>query len=176
MRTTADAGARRRVRDTLSAMASAARVEDAAALRQNIAVFMGLAWLMLGAMLALSVVLAAAILFNTATLGILERRRELATMRALGAGMRGITASLSLEHALLALGGVAIGIPASMALVRHVLALFASDLMAFPVVFSPSTFASAVVGAGFVLRFAQWPALRSIARASLASSLRSREG
>jgi putative ABC transport system permease protein len=131
---------------------------------------------MLLAMLFCSVILAAAILFNTATLGILERRRELATMRALGRTLREITVGLTLEHALLCVAGVVLGLPLSIWAIRHVLALFSSDLFRLPFVLSPITVATAAGGVLLVLLVAQWPALRLVARESLADAVRTREG
>ena len=137
---------------------------------------MGLGWVMLLAMLVCSVVLAAAILFNTATLGILERRRELATLRALGRTLREIALGLTLEHALLCVAGLALGFPLSVWAIRHVLALFSSDLFRLPFVLSPVTAATAALGVLIVLLVAQWPALRLVARESLAEAVRTREG
>ncbi len=137
---------------------------------------MAFGWVMLRAMLGCSVVLAAAILFNTATLGILERRRELATLRALGRTLREIALGLTLEHALLCVAGLALGLPLSVWAIRRVLALYSSDLFRLPFVLSPLTAATAALGIVIVLLVAQWPALRQVARESLADAVRTREG
>ena len=49
---------------------------------------MGLFYALTGAILAFAVVMAFALLFNTMTVNVLERQRELATMRAVGKGRR----------------------------------------------------------------------------------------
>ncbi len=162
-------------RTALAAMADVAHVEDVQALRDQVATLMGLGWAMLGAMLFFAAVLAAAILFNTATLGILERRRELATLRALGCTQREIAAGITLEHALLAAFGLAVGYPLATYTSRKVLALYSNDLFRLPYVMSPRTIAFAVAGIVAVLLVAQWPALRQLARASLAEAVRTRE-
>ena len=166
------AGARRAV----SAMPDAAYVEDVAQMRDQLHDVMALGWFMVLAMLLCSVVLAAAILFNTATLGILERRRELATLRALGRTVREIALGLTLEHGLLCIAGLALGLPLSIWAIRHVLALYSSDLFRLPFVLSPATVATAASGIIIVLLLAQWPALRQVARESLADAVRTREG
>ncbi|HEY7955282.1 MAG TPA: ABC transporter permease, partial [Polyangia bacterium] len=163
-------------RRAVAALPDAAHVEDAAALRAQIGAVMGLGWLMLLAMLGFSVVLAAAILFNTATLGILERRREIATLRALGRTLREIAVGLTLEHALICVVGLLLGLPLSVLAIRRVLALYSSDLFRLPFVLSPATLASAAAGILAVLLLAQWPALRRVARESLAEAVRTREG
>ena len=137
---------------------------------------MSLGWVMLGAMLFFGSILAAAILFSTAILGVLEHRRDLATLRALGRTLREIALALTLEHGLLALAGIAIGIPLARVTTRHLVHAFSSDLFALQFVISPTTLALSTAGVFVVLLVAQWPALRSVGRMSLAESVRSREG
>ncbi len=162
-------------RAALATMGDVAHIEDVRALRDQVGTLMGLGWAMLGAMLFFAAVLAAAILFNTATLGILERRRELATLRALGCTQREISVGITLEHALLASFGLAVGYPLATYTSRRVLALYSNDLFQLPYVMSPQTIGVALGGIVAVLFVAQWPALRRLARASLAEAVRTRE-
>jgi putative ABC transport system permease protein len=171
----AEPGRQAAVRRALAGVHEVAHLEDTAAMRAQIDALMGLGWAMLGTMLACSVVLAAAILFNTATLGILERRRELATLRALGRTMREIGLGLTLEHGLLALLGLLLGFPLAIAATKKVLALYSSDLFALPYVLAPRTVAVSALGIVAVLLLAQWPALRALARTSLADAVRTRD-
>jgi putative ABC transport system permease protein len=156
-------------------MSDVAHVEDVHALRDEVASLMSLGWALVGAMLLFGGVLAAAILFNTATLGILERWRELATLRALGRTQREIFAGVTLENMLLAIAGLSLGYPLATATSRAILKLYSSDLFRLPYVMAPRTIAFAVCGIVGVLLIAQWPALRRLARASLAEAVRTRE-
>ena len=171
-----DPARERDIRTALAARADVARVENTAAVREQMTELMSLGWALIGAMLVFGSVLAAAILFSTATLGVLERRRDLATLRALGRTLREIVLALTLEHGLLALVGIAIGIPAARVTTRYLLGVFSSDLFALPFVTSPLTLALSITGVLAVLLLAQWPALRSVGKMSLADSVRSREG
>ncbi len=173
---TAKPGRAAALHEAVSKLPIAARVQDLAAMRAQTDALMGLGWAMLGTMLAFGVVLAAAILFNTATLSVVERARDIATLRALGRLMREIALGLTLEHALIALLGLALGLPLAVLATREVLALYSNDLFAFPFVMSRLTVATAAAGVALVLLFAQWPALRAVARAPLADAVRSREG
>ncbi len=161
--------------DLVAAFPNALRIEDATRTRAQFDELMGLGWVMLLAMLAFGSVLAAAILFNTATLTILERRRELATLRALGLTMREITTALTIEHALVAAAGLAIGLPLAVGAAKLMLHSFASELFALPFVLSPATVALTLGGVFVIVLVAQWPALVRVARASLAESVRVRE-
>jgi putative ABC transport system permease protein len=128
---------------------------------------------MVGAMLLLVVVLAASVLFNTATLGILERRRELATQRAIGQSMRSVAAAMTLENALLGLLGLVVGLPLGVLAGRWALSYYSSDLFSLPFAVSFRTIGVSVVGVALVLLVAQWPALRAVTRTDLAEACRS---
>lgn len=165
------------VRSALAeALPGAVRVEDSASTRVQFDAMMGLGWVMLAAMLGFAGVLAAAILFNTATLSVIERRRELATLRALGLTMREITAVVTIELSLQAIVGMAAGLPLAALASKAMLRAFSSDLFSMPFVISPVTVGVTIASVIVVVLIAQWPALRQIGRASLADAVRVREG
>jgi putative ABC transport system permease protein len=168
-------GRKQALRRALCDSSDVGHIEDAGALRQQMDALMGLGWALFATMFASSVVLAAAILFNTATLGILERRRELATLRALGRTLREIGVSLTLEHGLLAFLGVGMGLPIALVATRSILATFSSELFALPFVLAPRTVGFSAFGTAAVLLAAQWPAFRRFARTPLAEVVRVRE-
>lgn len=171
-----DPARERDLRTALATRPDVARVENTAAVRDQVSELVSLGWVLIGAMLVFGSVLAAAILFSTATLGVLERRRDLATLRALGRTLREIVLALTLEHTLLALVGLAIGIPAARLTTRYLLGVFSSDLFTLPFATSPLTSGISIAGVFLVLLLAQWPALRTVSRMSIADSVRSREG
>ncbi len=163
------------LRGAFAELPGLAHIQDLAAMREQFDEWMALTWLLVGIMLAMAVTLAAAVLFNTATLSILERKREIATMRALGTSMRSIATMITIEHALLALPGIAIGLPAAILVLEHALGLYESDLFTLPFVLSPATFILSAVGIVGVLLLAQWPSLRLVGSLDLAESVRARE-
>jgi putative ABC transport system permease protein len=166
-------GARPRVRRALQELPALAAFQDVDSLMEIVDTMMGLGLVMVGAMLLLAVVLAASVLFNTATLGILERRRELATQRAIGQSMRSVAAAMTLENALLGLLGLVVGLPLGVLAGRWALSYYSSDLFSLPFAVSFRTIGVSVVGVALVLLVAQWPALRAVARTDLAEACRS---
>jgi putative ABC transport system permease protein len=160
----------------VKAIPDAARIEDTASTRAQFQTLMGLGWVMLTAMLFFAGVLAAAILFNTATLSVLERQRELATLRALGLTMREVTALVTAQHGMQAILGLAVGLPLAVLASKAMLRAFSSELFSLPFVLSPVTVTVTLVGVLGVVLLAQWPALRQVGRASLADAVRVREG
>lgn len=163
-------------RSGLEGIPGVVRVQDAGALRAQLDDLMALSWALVGMMLVMSAILAAAILYDTATLSILERSRELATLRALGRPMRAIAATTTLENGLLAVLGLAAGLPIAALTTRYAISLYDSDLFSLPFVLSGRTVGVSAVGVALVLLLAQWPALRQVARANLADTVRTREG
>jgi putative ABC transport system permease protein len=163
-------------RKALEALPGSARVHDQAALREQLEQALGLSWAMVGAMLLLSVVLASAILYNTATLAVAERERELATLLALGLPLRSVAAAVTAENAALAALGLAMGVPLAALATRAALASFDTGLFSLPYVFSAPTCAVAALGVAAVLLLAELPGLRQVARLNLATAVRSREG
>ena len=163
------------VERAVSALAGTAHIEDASEMREQLRGLMALGWVFLFLMLGCGVVLAAAILFNTATLDILERRRDFATLRALGRTLREIAVALTVEHLFLALIGLGIGLPLAVFATKQILLRYTSELFSLAFVFTTRTVLAACVGVVGVLLLAQWPALRQLGRASLAEEVRVRE-
>jgi len=164
--------ARPAVRASLQAMPSLAAFQDLDALREMIDQFVALGLAMVGMMLLLAVVLAAALLFNTATLGILERQRELATQRALGRSTRAIALTMTLENGLLALLGLAVGIPVGLLAGHVVVAAYSTDMLSLPFAVSARTLGITAFGVLLVLLVAQWPGLRTVSRMNVAEAVR----
>lgn len=73
-------------------------IEFAGGVRQFSEDMLGLFWAFIGVMLAMSFALGMAIIFNGATINVLERRREIAVMRAVGMGRRRLGFILTLEN------------------------------------------------------------------------------
>ncbi|MEZ4315033.1 MAG: ABC transporter permease, partial [Polyangiaceae bacterium] len=146
------------------------------ATREQFRDLMGLGWVMLGAMLLFGGILASAILFNTATLGVLDRMRELSTLRALGLSMREIVGIVTVQHALLSLAGIVVGIPLAALASQAMLDAFSSELFGLPFVFAAKTVGATAVGIFVLALIAEWPALRMVAKTNLAEAVRAREG
>jgi putative ABC transport system permease protein len=129
----------------------------------------------IGVMLLFGAALAVAILFNTASISVLERRRELATMRALGQRMGRLAWLVTVENGLLAIGGLVLGFPVALACLWAFLRLYSSDLFSLPFWLAPRTLVLAVLGVLLIVQIAQAPALRAVARMNIAEAAKARE-
>jgi putative ABC transport system permease protein len=119
--------------------------------------------------------LVTAILFNTASISVIERRRELATMRALGERMGRLSWLVTVENGLLALGGLLVGFPVALACLWSFLQLFSTDLFSMPYWLYPRTVILSAVGVLLVMLLAQAPALRGVASMNVAEAAKARE-
>ncbi len=176
LRVTCDPADRWAVRTALERLPRVAAIQDRLAFRALVTQMMGFGYAMIGTMLLFSAVLAAAILFNTVTLSILERTRELATLRALGMSAGECGKLLAVEFALIAALGLAIGLPAGLLAGHSVLGLYRSDLFSLPFAVTGRTLAFSVFGVLLVLGLALGPGLRRVSRLDLAAAIRERTG
>jgi putative ABC transport system permease protein len=123
-------------------------------------------------MLGFAVALGFTIIFNTITINVLERERELATMRTFGTGITRLASMLTVENVLMGLLGVVLGMPVGYGLAQYFATLYQNDIFDMPMVINGSTYATAGVAAIIVLLLAEVPAIRYVRRLDLPSVVR----
>lgn len=123
---------------------------------------------MMWIMLAFGALLALAIVFTTVTVNILERRREIATMRTLGQTKGRIASMITVENLLLGLIGVIPGLPLGYLLAVYMFRLFQTDAMTFYLKVSPPTYVWTAALVMAIMLISQVPSIRSVNRLELA--------
>lgn len=138
--------------------------------REDFRSVMGLIYVFMGVLLAFSLIVAAAILFNAMTVSVLERQREIATFRALGESRGRITASIILEN--LILWGLALvpGLLMGYATALELGTEFNSELFRFEVVIQPLSYVIVAGGILLTMLLASVPAIRRVNRLRLAEA------
>jgi len=144
-----------------------ASIELADEARRFIDDYMGFFWASIGVMLAMGFALGMAIIFNGVTVNVLERRREIAIMRAVGMSRSRLAVILSLENLLTGLLGVAIGIPLGCYITNYFMAQFEMDIYSMSAMVYPRSYIIACVSALIILFVSQIPAIRQVFRLSL---------
>ncbi len=71
-----------------------------------------------------SFIIGTALVFNTILINVLERRREMATMRTLGDTANALTLQITFEHLILGVIGIIIGIPLGLMVMYEMFSLF----------------------------------------------------
>ncbi len=158
------------VQSALYNLPGVASVQLKSTLRSDWSSLMGLFYALMGAILTFAVVMAFALLFNTMTVNVLERERELATMRAIGTGRRAIGLLLSTESAILWLLATVPGLLAGWWVAMQLGNAFQSDLFSFPMVIDPVTYVVTAIGILVTMLLAAIPAIRRVNRLNLAEA------
>jgi putative ABC transport system permease protein len=166
-----DAGQQAEVRKNLYQLPGVASVDLKGTIVAGWKSLMGLYYVMMGAFLAFALMIAGAVIFNTMTVNVLERQREIATMRALGQNRGRLNGMITLENVLIGLlsllPGLAVGSLATYYLFQ---AFGSSDFFSLPFYIAPQTYliVSALIFATALL--SQAPAVRRVNRMDLAEA------
>lgn len=136
--------------------------------------YSGLFYAFVGGMLVLGGVMAFAVIFTTMSVNILERRRDLATLRAAGVRQARLARLVAAENMLVALGGVVPGVAVGLIAGWALLASFSSDQFRLDLVVRPVTVVAATAAILLVALASQWPGLRAVRRMDLGAVVRER--
>jgi putative ABC transport system permease protein len=139
-------------------------VEMTGQVDEMMALIRGIMW----TTLAFGAALAFAIVFTIVTVSILERRREIATMRTLGESRGRIAAMITIENLVLGLVGIIPGIPLGYYLAMFMMSLFQTDMMTFSLEVFPRTYGLIVGLIILIMLVSQLPSIRNLNRMDLA--------
>ena len=123
-----------------------------------------------GIMAFFGVALAFAVVFTSVSINMLERVRELATLRTLGFGLRRIGWLSTIENLLIAAIGILIGLPIGRWLDIYLMSSFESESMALEPIIYLRTYAISAVAAVALTLVSQIPSLIHVKRMDLAAA------
>lgn len=164
------------VRRAITALPGVAAYQDTQALKRSFDSFSGLFYGFIGAMLALGALMAFAIIFTTMSVSIVERRREVAALRAAGVSRAAIAALIAGENLLVTLLGIVPGLVIGVIGGQAFLAAYSSDQFRLHLIIRPLTLLTSALVILAVAALSQWPGLRAIGRSDLAQAVRERTG
>ncbi|MBN1856466.1 MAG: FtsX-like permease family protein [Dehalococcoidia bacterium] len=146
-----------------------ASIEQVSALKDYMDESMGAMYAMVGVMLALSFGLGLAIVFNGVTVNVLERRREIAIMRAIGMSDRQLGSIITMENLGTAMIGILIGLPLGYQLANYIMEAQSSTMenMSFSAVIYPRSYVIAAVCSIIIMLLSQMPAIKRMTTMSL---------
>jgi putative ABC transport system permease protein len=145
----------------------ASSLEFSSDTRKFIDDLMGFFWVFIGVLLIMGASLGAAIIFNAVTVNVLERKREIAIMRAIGMENGKLSLMLTLENLAVAFLGIVIGIVAGYYIARYFMSTFDTDILSMSIIILPRSYIIACVSAFIILLLSQFPALQQISHISL---------
>jgi putative ABC transport system permease protein len=165
---------RDRVRAATTGFTGVVAYTDANAVENQIDRFLVIFWVFAGTTLVLGALLAFAVIYVTMTVNLAEREGELATLRATGAPIRRLTATVAIENLAATLLAVPIGLAAGVGAGWLFLRSFNNDLFNLHLSVGPVVLilATGAVTAAAIL--SQLPAARLIKRIDVARVVRER--
>ena len=158
------------VKKALYALPGVYSVQHKAGVEEDWRTLMALYYAMMGILMFFAVVMAVAVLFNTMTVNVLERQRELATMRALGTPNGRIAALILVEVAII--WGLALvpGLLLGTWTTQEMASTFSTDLFYFKAIILERSYIITALGILLVSFIAAWPSIRHVNRLNLAEA------
>ena len=162
------------LRAAVTDLPGVAAFEDANVVYDLMQRYMVLFYAFVGVMLLFGGAMAFALIFNSMSVNIAERTREVATLLAVGTSRRTISRTITAENLLVAAMGIPIGLVVGYFAARAAMASFSSDLFAFDLYIQPTTYAFAAAAIVVVALISQIPGLRAIRRISIPKVVKER--
>jgi len=162
------------VRRSVQQLPDVVSFAQTSALRDQYRSLSGLFYVFIAAMLVLGSAIAFAIIFTTMSVNIMERQRELATLRAAGVRQRTIASLVGAENTLIAAIGVVPGLVLGLVGARFMLQTYASDQFTLTLYVQPLTLVLSAAVIMVVAVLSQWPGLRAVRRMDVAQVVRER--
>jgi len=111
----------------------------------------------------MGVAVAFAIIYNTATISLSERKREYATLRVLGLSTNEVCEIMRFEYWVLSIAGMAIGVPFASMLMAGVNGMMDTELFSMPTTLPPIAYATGVIGCAVAIMLSNYSAKKKIA-------------
>lgn len=150
-------------------------IEDKVTTLKNYTEFMAPYTSLIIIMEIMAVLIAFAIIYNTATISLSERKREYATLRVMGFQSKEVSKIMGFEYWLLSVFGILGGIPLAIALKLSLASMMESDLYTFPTYTPLSAFIIGVIGCIAAVFISNKASARSIRKFDMVEVLKERE-
>jgi putative ABC transport system permease protein len=165
---------RDRIRAVATGLSGVVAYTDSHAVENQLRSYLVIFWVFAGATLVLGALLAFTVIYVTMTINLAERTTELATLRATGAPIRRLTATVAIENIAATLLAVPIGLAAGVGAGWLFLRSFNNDLFSLHLSVGVWVLALATVAVIAAAAVSQLPAARLIRRIDVARVVRER--
>ena len=169
-------GAYAEVRNELQEFPGMAAIIDLEEIKREIESYMSLLYIIVYVMLAFALVMAFTLTFNTVTINILEREREIATIRTIGTESWKISAMTTMENVIFGLLSIIPGIILGIMVGRYAMSLQQTDYFSMTLEVSARSYVLVSVGIIVILILCQIPSLQYVKRVHLAEATKERGG
>ncbi len=168
-------GMDRRVTDELFKYPGVENVEGRLTAYESYMEYTELTYVFVGLMIAFGVIMGFAIIFNTTIINIMERRRELASLKVLGYTQKEITNTIFRENMILGAAALVPGIILGNYMCVLLGKMFSNEIFALEVVIYPTTYIVTIVSVFAFIILAQWANRKNITGLDMVEVLKNRE-
>jgi len=169
-------GSETQVTRQLEKLPGMATIIDLQEIKREVQQYMNLMYIIVYVMLVFALLMAFTLTFNTITINILEREREIATMRTIGTESWKISAMTTLENVIFGLLAIVPGILLGIAVGRYAMSLQQTEYFQLSLVVFTSSYVLVSVGIILILLICQVPSLRYVKSVDLATATKERGG
>jgi putative ABC transport system permease protein len=149
---------------------------DLREIRREVEQYMKLLYMIVYVMLVFALIMAFTLTFNTITINILEREKEIATMRTIGTESWKISAMTTLENVIFGLLSIIPGCILGVVVADYAMGLQSSEYFTLSLVVNPSSYFLVAAGIIVILLICQIPSLQYVKRVRLAEATKERGG
>jgi putative ABC transport system permease protein len=162
------------LRAAVTEIESVQAFEDSNAIYRMIRRFLGLLYGFVGVMLVFGGAMAFALIFNAMTVNIAERKREVATLLAVGVRRKTISRLIAAENLVVAAAAIPFGFAAGTWVSGLAMGSFTSDLFSFDLYIRPTTYLISGLAIMVVALLSGIPGLRALRRISIPEVVKER--
>ncbi len=137
--------------------------------------YMGMFYTFIGVSVTFAGVMGVAVIFNTTTVNILERQRELVSLRVMGFSFRETARMVVMENLVLGVFTLLVGLPYGNLLARWLVRALANEIMSMPVVIYPRTYLMVAVLTMVMIILALVPNLRYLKSLNLVEVIKTKD-
>jgi len=149
---------------------------DLKEIKREVDHYVGLMHIIVYVMLMFALVMAFTLTFNTITINILEREREIATIRTIGTQSWKISAMTTLENVIYGLFSMIPGFILGVGVGKYAMSLQQTEYFSISFVVYGSTFLMVAIGIILILLICQIPSLQYVKKVELAKATKERGG
>ncbi|MCL2421269.1 MAG: ABC transporter permease, partial [Defluviitaleaceae bacterium] len=163
------------VRDYFRESQNTANIEDVGGTLQKYMDMMDPFMSIFGLLNIMGTAVAFAIIYNTATISLSERKREYATLRVLGMTIDEVCEIMGFEYWVLSVAGMLLGIPFASMLIVGVNGMMDTNMFSMPSALPFSAYITGAVGCSVAIILSNWSAKRKISKFDMVEVLKERE-
>lgn len=137
--------------------------------------YLDLMYAYLAVVILFGTIMGFAIIYNTTTINIMERKRELASLRVMGFSKRQVAELIFNENVAVSVLGIIVGLPMGRLMAAGIINNLGEEIIKIPLVIYPRTYLMAVVTVFIFVFLAQLANMRRISKLDLVEVMKSRE-